>query len=408
MADDHVLDNDFDAVLRLPSTCRILKTVCAMTGLRFAAIARSTSKGLVICACVDEIGFGLTVGDMIAFGEAPCPGLSNQDLLVAESDGSSPGRDRSGWILAGHRIESYLSVPISCRNGGLFGTLCGFDTEPRRIDTPAVRETAALFADLISAQLDAQRELARRDDDLADERALSRLREEFLAVLGHDLRNPVQAIQAGARLLAREPQRDDALEIIQKIGVSASRMETMIRDLLDLAKCRLAGGLPVDRDPAADLRSEFEQVVAEIEAVTHRGICSDFVIDRLDCDRARMGQLLSNLVSNAVTHGTPGTEVRIEAKVLDGVFRLTVSNGSPPIPAAILHGLFQPFSRGEDSKGSGIGLGLYIASEIARAHGGHLTAEMQDGLVIFTMTMPVGAAARQGKPVTQSASSKSR
>ena len=114
MADDHVLDNDFDAVLRLPSTCRILKTVCAMTGLRFAAIARSTSKGLVICACVDEIGFGLTVGDMIAFGEAPYPGLSNQDLLVAESDGSSPGRDRSGWILAGHRIESYLSVPISC------------------------------------------------------------------------------------------------------------------------------------------------------------------------------------------------------------------------------------------------------------------------------------------------------
>ncbi len=404
MADDHVLDDDFDAVLRLPSTCRILKTVCAMTGLRFAAIARSTSKGLVICACVDDIGFGLTVGDMITFGEAPCPGLSNPDQLVAENDGSSPGRGRSGWILAGHRIESYLSVPISCRNGGFFITLCGFDTEPRRIDTPAVRETAALFADLISAQLDAQRELARREDDLADERALSRLREEFLAVLGHDLRNPVQAIQAGARLLAREPQRNDALEIIRKIGVSASRMETMIRDLLDLAKCRLAGGLPVDRDPAADLRSEFEQVVSEIEAVSHRGICSDFAIDRLDCDRARMGQLLSNLVSNAVTHGTPGIDVRIEAKVLDGIFRLTVSNGSPPIPAAILHGLFQPFSRGEDSKGSGIGLGLYIASEIARAHGGHLTAEMQDDLVIFTMTMPATATANEQKQITRSAS----
>lgn len=404
MADDHVLEDDLDAVLRLPSTCRILKTVCAMTELRFAAIARVTSKGLVICACVDDIGLGLAVGDMIAFGEAPCPGLSNPDLLVAENDGSSPGRGRSGWILAGHRIESYLSVPISCRNGGFFGTLCGFDTEPRRIDTPAVRETAALFADLISAQLDAQRELARRDGDLADERALSRLREEFLAVLGHDLRNPVQAVQAGARLLAREPQRNDALEIIQKIGVSASRMETMIRDLLDLAKCRLAGGLPVDRDPAADLRSEFEQVVSEIEAVTHRGICSDFAIDRLDCDRARMGQLLSNLVSNAVTHGTPGIGVRIEAKVLDGIFRLTVSNGSPPIPAAILHGLFQPFSSGKDSKGPGIGLGLYIASEIARAHGGHLTAEMQDDLVIFTMTMPAATTAEKQMEIARSAS----
>ena len=133
-------------------------------------------------------------------------------------------------------------------------------------------------------------------------------------------------------------------------------------------------------------------------------ICSDFAIDRLDCDRARMGQLLSNLVSNAVTHGTPGIDVRIEAKVLDGIFRLTVSNGSPPIPAAILHGLFQPFSRGEDSKGSGIGLGLYIASEIARAHGGHLTAEMQDDLVIFTMTMPATATANEQKQITRSAS----
>ncbi|WP_370161419.1 sensor histidine kinase [Limimaricola soesokkakensis] len=407
MADDQVLDDDLDAVLRLPSTCRILKTVCAMTGLRFAAIARSTSKGLVICACVDDIGFGLTVGDMIAFGEAPCPGLSNQNLLVAESDGSSPGRGRSGWILAGHRIESYLSVSISCRNGGFFGTLCGFDTEPRPIDTPAVRETAALFADLISAQLDAQRELARRDGDLADERALSRLREEFLAVLGHDLRNPVQAIQAGARLLAREPQRDDALEIIQKIGVSASRMETMICDLLDLAKCRLAGGLPVDRDPAADLRSEFEQVVAEIEAVSGRRISSRFAIGPTACDRARMGQLLSNLVSNAVTHGIPDAAVQVEAREQDGLFILKVENASPPIPAKVLQDLFQPFSRGKDSKGPGIGLGLYIASEIARAHGGHLTAEMQDGIVIFTMTMPAATTADEQMQIARSASQNS-
>ncbi|WP_370161685.1 sensor histidine kinase [Limimaricola soesokkakensis] len=403
MADDQVLDDDFDAVLRLPSTCRILKTVCAMTGLRFVAIARSTSKGLVICACVDEIGLGLAVGDMIAFGESHCPGLSNHDLLVPKNDGSPPGEGRLDWILAGHRIESYLSVPISCCNGVLVGTLCGFDTEPRRIDTSAVRETAALFADLISAQLDAQREMARRDGALADERALSRLREEFLAVLGHDLRNPVQAIQAGARLLEREPQRNDALEIIQKIGSSASRMETMIRDLLDLAKSRLAGGLPVEREPAADLRSEFEQVVAEIKAVSKRCICSDFDIDRLDCDRARMGQLLSNLVSNAVTHGTPDVDVRIEAKVLNGIFRLTVSNGSPPIPAAVLHGLFQPFSRGEDSRGSGIGLGLYIASEIARAHGGHLKAEMQDDIVIFTMTMPAAARLEEQTQIARSA-----
>ncbi|WPY96574.1 HAMP domain-containing sensor histidine kinase (plasmid) [Limimaricola variabilis] len=222
----------------------------------------------------------------------------------------------------------------------------------------------------------------------------------------HDLRNPVQAIQAGARLLEREPQRNNAATIIRQIGDSARRMETMIRDLLDLTMSRLDGGLPLERDPEADLRSEFEQVVAEIEAVTPRAIHVDLAIARIDCDRARMGQLLSNLLSNAVTHGSPDLPVRVEARVLDRIFQLTVSNASAPIPAAVLHGLFQPFSRGKDSKGSGIGLGLYIASEIARAHGGHLTAEMRSGNVVFTMTMPAAAPAEEQRRIARSAAPK--
>ncbi len=355
---------------------------------------------------MDEIGLDLDPGDEIVLTGTPCPGFPDYDQLATIDDRSARDGGQSEWIVSGQQIESYLSVPILCRNGGLFGTLCGFDPEPRRLDTASVRETAALFADLISAQLDAHRDLARRDGDLEDERAMSRLREEFLAVLGHDLRNPVQAIQAGARLLEREPQRNNAATIIRQIGDSARRMETMIRDLLDLAKSRLDGGLPVERDPEADLLSEFAQVVAEIEAVTPRAIHVDLAIDRIDCDRARMGQLLSNLLSNAVTHGSPDLPVRVEARVLDGIFQLTVSNASAPIPAAVLRGLFQPFSRGKDSKGSGIGLGLYIASEIARAHGGHLTAEMQAGNVVFTMTMPAAATADEQRRIARSAAPK--
>ncbi len=167
-------------------------------------------------------------------------------------------------------------------------------------------------------------------------------------------------------------------------------------------------GLPVERDPAADLRSKFKQVVIDIEikAVTPRAIHVALAIDRIDCDRARMGQLLSNLLSNAVTHGSPDLPVRVEARVLDAIFQLTVSNASAPIPAAVLRGLFQPFSRGKDCKGSGIGLGLYIASEIARAHGGHLTAEMQAGNVVFTMTMPAAAPAEEQRRIARSAAPK--
>ncbi len=401
-----MLKEDLDAVLQLPSTARILKTVGTLTGLGFVAVARVTPSRRIVCAAVDEIGLDLDPGDEIVLTGTPCPGFPDYDQLATMDDRSARDGGQSDWIVSGQQIESYLSVPILCRNGGLFGTLCGFDPEPRRLDTASVRETAALFADLISAQLDAHRDLARREGDLADERAMSRLREEFLAVLGHDLRNPVQAIQAGARLLEREPRRNNAATIVRQIGDSARRMETMIRDLLDLAKSRLDGGLPVERDPEADLRSEFEQVVAEIEAVTPRAIHVDLALDRIDCDRARMGQLLSNLLSNAVTHGSPDLPVRVEARVLDGIFQLTVSNASPPIPAAVLRELFQPFSRGKDSKGSGIGLGLYIASEIARAHGGHLTAEMQSGNVVFTMTMPAAAPAEEQRWIARSAAPK--
>lgn len=105
-------------------------------------------------------------------------------------------------------------------------------------------------------------------------------------------------------------------------------------------------GSPIERDPEADLRSEFAQVVAETEAVTPREIHVDLAIDRIDCDRARMGQLLSNLLSNAVTHGSPDLPVRVEARVLDGIFQLTVSNASAPSRPRCCAGCSNP-SRGE-------------------------------------------------------------
>jgi sigma-B regulation protein RsbU (phosphoserine phosphatase) len=108
----------------------------------------------------------------------------------------------------------------------------------------------------------------------------------------------------------------------------------------------------------------------------------------VSCDRVRVGQLLSNLVSNALSHGEAGSPVRVRARTADGVFTLSVANTGPPIPSAVMENLFQPFFRGAvRASAQGLGLGLYIASEIARAHGGSLEAASDSGQTVFTFTM---------------------
>ena len=162
------------------------------------------------------------------------------------------------------------------------------------LSNPAVLETFTLFADLVAAQLDAHRDLERQGRELSSERRFARLREEFMAVLGRDLRNQVDAIQAGTRILQRGKLHPDAAEIVRQIAASASRMDDLIRDLLDLARDRFGDGNPIERQLAADLRSEFEQVIAEVALSSGCEIRRDLDFPPIACDQGRMGQVLSN------------------------------------------------------------------------------------------------------------------
>lgn len=153
------------------------------------------------------------------------------------------------------------------------------------------------------------------------------------------------------------------------IDRSVGRMTNLIDNVLDFARVRLGGGLGVARRDEPNLQSSLEHVVTELRmAQPQREIESDVQIAGVVyCDPARLGQLLSNLVSNALTHGDPKGPVRIRARNQDG-FVLSVTNAGPRIPQETIARLFMPFVRGNDRSGAqGLGLGLYIASEIARA-----------------------------------------
>lgn len=227
---------------------------------------------------------------------------------------------------------------------------------------------------------------------LQDERETSELREQFIAVLGHDLRNPLASISAGARILLREPKNETETRVLQMMQTTVMRMSGLIDNVLDFARGRLGGGITLSRDANRPLEPVLQQVVDELRStMPDRMIESDFKIaDPVNCDRSRIGQMVSNLLGNALTHGAADKPVRISATTDNGLFELWVANAGDPIPEAAMDQLFQPFFRGQVRASlQGLGLGLYIASEIAKAHEGTLTVKSSADETRFTFLMPL-------------------
>jgi phosphoserine phosphatase RsbU/P len=227
---------------------------------------------------------------------------------------------------------------------------------------------------------------------LERERENSELREQFIAVLGHDLRNPLASISAGARIVARDATTEKEHQIAAMMQTTVTRMAELIDNVLDFARGRLGGGIALNRDSLRPLEPVLDQVIDELRLSSPgRQIEADYAIDvPVNCDRTRIGQLVSNLVGNALTHGSSNLPVRVRAATEDGLFKLSVANGGEPIPPAALERLFEPFFRGA-VRGSrqGLGLGLHIAAQIAKAHDGTLTVTSTSEETRFTFVMPL-------------------
>ena len=254
-----------------------------------------------------------------------------------------------------------------------------------------------LFADLIASHLDAQERLELSETALMDERHTALLREQFVAVLGHDLRNPLNAIYTGTQVLLKMPLDDSASSVAVMVQRSAARMAGLIDNLMDFARGRLGGGIPVSRIVERSLETILQQTIAEVRITSpNRSIDGDFKLSQpVVCDGPRIAQMLSNLLANALTHGDQQGPVRVNGRSDGKGFELSVSNLGKPIAPEDIARLFQPFSRA--STGSiqrGLGLGLYIASEIARAHGGSLGVSSSADETRFTFRMSARESAR--------------
>jgi sigma-B regulation protein RsbU (phosphoserine phosphatase) len=230
------------------------------------------------------------------------------------------------------------------------------------------------------------------EQEAETERAAILLRDPFMEVLGHVLLTPLAAVGAGIDMLSRREQLTDrGTVIVAEMKKSVARATALIDDLLDLARGSLGGGFIVERQAEEPLAPVLEHVVAEVRAISpDHAIEAEIAVEEpVFCDRGRMAQLASNLLSNAVTHGSAEKPIRFAARTEGDVFILAVANAGEPIPPAAMEQLFHPFFRA-DARPSrqGLGLGLYIASEIAKAHGGELEVTSAEEETRFTFTMP--------------------
>ena len=345
-----------------------------------------------------EVGLGLR--------ETPLPAsicahaILQPDLFIVP-DTLRDARFADNPLVTGNpHLRGYAGALLETPDGLPLGTICVLDYEPRELDEnqkALLRLMAQQIMKLfelrrLNAQERSARERAETDartigTKLSDVAREAELREQFIAVLGHDLRNPLASIQAGAHLVKRG--KLDLDEMLRLTHGSIARMSALIDNILDFARGRLGDGIDLTQSDVA-LEPVLRQVVDELRTASpDREILARIALDgNVRCDPGRIGQLLSNLLGNALTHGA-GAPVEVAAVITDGTFELTVSNSGAPIPAAALPKLFEPFFRGEGrGNEQGLGLGLYICAEIARAHGGTLVATSTPERTTFLFRMP--------------------
>ena len=369
----------------------LLDVICRTTGMGFAAVARVTEDRWIACGVLDHINFGLKPGGELQVDTTICHEIhqTHEAVVIDHVDGHALYRDHRTPRQYG--FQSYISMPILLPGERFYGSLCAIDPKPARLNTPEIVGMFKLFAELIAFHIDASEKLAASESHLVQEREVSQLREQFIGVLGHDLRTPLGAIVTGAALLQDGPLDADQSMAVAMMARSASRMSDLIDDTLDFTRGRLGGGITLQTRSDLPLEPVLQQVIAEARTLwPTRAVAARFALhEPVHFDRKRMAQLFTNLLTNAMTHGTPHTPVAVRAESGGGTFELSVANAADPIPPEVLSRLFEPFSRGgSDDYQQGLGLGLYIASEIAKSHGGLLAASSTVQETRFTFTMP--------------------
>jgi signal transduction histidine kinase len=379
---------DVEAISALDVAQEILDLCCRITGMGFAAIARVTEDRWVCCASRDLIAFGLGAGGELKIETTICNEIRQSGQLVVIDHVSEDAAYCGHPTPKMYGFQSYISVPIMRRDGSMFGTLCAIDPQPHVVNTVETIGTFKMFANLIARHLDAVQRAETAETSLADARRMATLRDEFLEVLGHDLRSPLAALSSGLRLIGDDV--DDGGENREIVGLmqnATKRMGLLLNNLTDLTRLRLGDERLHIQTAKSWLTPVLERVVADM-APKHsvQGIETRFeVAQEIYCDVPRLQQMFANMLAKALPYASKDRPVLATASVEDGMLDISVSAQGAALSADELANLLRPVVRGQ-----GLDIGLMIAAEIAKAHGGTLQAFSTVENTRFTFRMPMG------------------
>jgi signal transduction histidine kinase len=350
---------------------------------RFQQIRKLTevSRALTYMATLDEV-FQLTTlraADLLVAEKSLLLVTNDNGLLSLRSSHGIDGTLAQSFheplsealvprlaVLLDARPEDFLGVPLV-----VAGTIKGILVVIR----PAASTSAEQDEWILSALAD--QAAAAMEKKRLDE--IGEFREQLIGIVGHDLRNPLSTILMGANsLLQREGLGESETELARRIARNATLAVRLIDQLLDLTRSRLGGGIPID-PRRFDMRDVCRQVTEETElAHPDRPLRLDMRGDLIGVwDRDRLYQLLANLVGNAVHYGEPRSTIELKIDGGETEVVIDVANQGKPIPPAAMPYIFDAFRKGRTigrPRTQGLGLGLFIARQIARSHGGSIAA----------------------------------
>ena len=392
------MDAAVTTVAESDSIATLLLLASEIAESNVALLARVTDDAWTVCAAHEISAVGVSADHRLPRGRSLRIGFGPMGAPIS----IVLSAQQSGGTLTAASIACGVSAPVVLTNGRCFGVLCALDpTSLDRVDD-RIRSKFKCLSSVIASQIDQLMLRDREKTAFLDERSAGLLREQFIAILGHDLRNPLQAIFASSDLLARRLEQPALAHMAARIKTNARRMSSLIDDVLDFARAKLGGGIGVELTEVEDIGHGLTTVVQELQdgQIDCKIIANFHVTRAVRCDLGRLQQVASNLLGNALAHGQPHTPIKISARTDEDDLVLEVWNAGEPIPSESLSKIFEPFWRHSVSASrNGLGLGLHICSQIVRAHHGSISVtSTQEGGTQFTARLPLSPLAAKFRP----------
>ncbi|WP_299702053.1 GAF domain-containing sensor histidine kinase [uncultured Pontibacter sp.] len=385
---------DLEAVRQIPIVPTMLETICQVTGMGFAAVARVTEDRWLACSVRDEVEFGLEAGGELEVETTLCNEIRAHRQPIVIDNVSEDQHYKAHHTPKIYGLQSYISIPIILKDGSFFGTLCAIDSKPARVNNPKVINTFKMFAELLAFHLQsldllershkANLELQYKNRDLANTNFDL---DSFVVTASHDLKSPIANIEGLISILSdavskEELDREEIEQITAMMKSSLNRFSTTIRDLTAIVEIDKTSAdetsealdlYEIVDSVRQDLQSLIVKSNAQIEVSAEERHLAGF-------SRKNFKSIISNLISNAIKYRSPdrSPQVIVKMEELGGKTHLSIQDNGLGIPAGKEEKIFTMFKRLHDHV-EGSGIGLYIVKRMVDKAKGKILVESTQG-----------------------------